>query len=364
MSWKFHPVSQMAAHADSWDALQSATTHTPFFGSAFIAPLIDNFGQGNEQLAFHHGPDGIDAATILRPLGQGRWETFQPSQLPLGPWLVRPADDLHARMQSLLRAAPGFGLSLGVTQIDPKLQPRPELTAAIRLQEYIETSFIDISGTFETYWEARGKNLRQNTRKQHSKMQTEGVPVRLDTVIKPEGVAEAMAQYGVLESAGWKAGNGTAIHPDNAQGRFYRAMLENFCAKGCGRIVRYWFGDKVVAMDLCIDNGPMVVVLKTAYDESYRQVSPSTMMRQEEFKQWWEEGRYQRIEFYGKTMEWHTRWATEQRALFHVTAYRWPAVGRLRDSVVAWRSRRVPAANADANSSALPSPPATSNAAP
>lgn len=51
----------------------------------------------------------------------------------------------------------------------------------------------------------------------------------LTCVTDPAGVAAALADYGALESAGWKAGTGTAIHPDNAQGRFYRRMLEAFC---------------------------------------------------------------------------------------------------------------------------------------
>jgi hypothetical protein len=133
---------------------------------------------------------------------------------------------------------------------------------------------------------------------------------------------------------------GTAIHPDNAQGRFYRAVLEGFCAAGRGRIERYWFGERVVSMDLCIDNGPLVVVLKTAYDESFGQFSPSSLMRHDEFRRWWSEGQCRRIEFYGKTMEWHTRWTGNERQLYHATGLRWPWVAALRSHLQGWRWRR------------------------
>jgi len=99
-------------------------------------------------------------------------------------------------------------------------------------------------------------------------------------------------------------------------------MFEGFCAQGRGRIYRYRFGEQVVAMDLCIDNGPLVVILKTAYDEAHSKLSPSTLMRQDQFRAWWQEGRYQRIEFYGKTLEWHTRWTEQARVLYHATRYR------------------------------------------
>jgi hypothetical protein len=89
---------------------------------------------------------------------------------------------------------------------------------------------------------------------------------------------------------------------------------------------------------LCIDNGPLVVVLKTAYDESIRTVSPSTLMRQDQFAQWWAEGRYQRIEFYGKTMEWHTRWTEQERALYHATAFRWSILRTVRERLAGMKS--------------------------
>ena len=350
MTWQISPCARFAEHAAAWDALQAATTNTPFLESGFLRPLLQQFGSGREMLALHRsGTAGeLDAAAIVRPTGRGMWETFQPSQLPLGPWLAAPGVGLETRLRSLITALPGLALGLGATQLDPRLQPRPEDSAALRCLDYIQTSFIDISGSFDTYWEARGKNLRQNTRKQRNKLQADGTLISLDCVTDPTQVASALADYGALESAGWKAGTGTSIHPDNAQGRFYRAMLEDFCARGHGRIYRMRFGDKVVSMDLFIDNGPLVVILKTAYDETYRTVSPSTLMRHDEFNAWWDEGRFQRIEFYGKTMEWHTRWTTDERGLYHATAYRWPWLRGVHEQISKRRAAAVPPVGATA----------------
>lgn len=343
MTWQILPCSRFADHATAWDALQRSTADTPFLESLFIEPLLREFGSGKELLALHRQGDDLTAATLVRPAGRGMWETFQPSQLPLGPWLAAPQAGLEPALRSLLSALPGLALGLGATQLDPRLTSRPAESSALKLLEYIETPFIDIHGSFDAYWEARGKNLRQNTRKQHNKLQAEGITATLECLTRPEDVAGALQDYGSLESAGWKAGNGTAIHPDNAQGRFYGRMLQNFCARGRGRLYRYRFGDKVVAMDLCIDNGPMVVILKTAYDENYRAISPSTLMRHDEFRAWWSEGRYRRIEFYGKTMEWHTRWAEQQRGLYHATAYRWRWLQSVRGRMAEQRRFAAPA---------------------
>ena len=92
---------------------------------------------------------------------------------------------------------------------------------------------------------------------------------------------------------------------------------------------RYWFGEKIVAMDLCIHDHAAIVILKTAYDESYKTTSPSTLMRHDQFQQLFAEHKFPRIEFYGKVMEWHTRWTTQSRTIFHVTLYRWAWLKRL-----------------------------------
>ena len=184
--------------------------------------------------------------------------------------------------------------------------------------------------SFEAYWNARGKNLRTNLRKQRKRLHDDGVPTRLQVSRAAHEMAGAVADYGALESAGWKAKDGTAVAADNAQGRFYRAMLEAFAATGNACVYRYWIGERLAAMDLCIEGGGCIVVLKTAYDESLgAQLSPALLMREEATRDIFESGRFERIEFYGRVMEWHRRWTDEIRVMYHLNAYRWAWLKRL-----------------------------------
>jgi hypothetical protein len=156
-------------------------------------------------------------------------------------------------------------------------------------------------------------------------------------------VAAAVADYGRLESAGWKAGGGTAVDAANAQGQFYRGMLEGFCRRGAGSIYRYWFNDQLVAMDLCIEDARQIIVLKTTYDETVPgNLSPTLLMREEAVRQLFDAQRFERLEFYGKVMEWHTRWTDEVRTLYHVNHYRWPVLGRLHAQWQSRKERNVP----------------------
>lgn len=346
MTWTLQPIAQFADFADQWDALARSRPGTPFLESVFLQPAVDTFGRGDERLCLNHVNGQLRAAGILQPGRKGMWQTFQPSQLPLGAWITEEGVDLASACSALMGQLPGLALGLGVTQLDSRIHARPEDGPKIRTQDYIRTAWVDIEGGFDAYWDARGKNLRQNTRKQRNKLQAEGTPTRMECITAAKDVAKAIEDYGKLESAGWKTADGTAIHPDNAQGQFYRKMFENFCRLGRGRIYRYWFGDKVVAMDLCIHDDTAIVILKTTYDESYKAVSPSTLMRQDEFQQLFEEQKFKRIEFYGKVMEWHTRWTDHARALYHANAYRHALVLRLLDLRAGMRKQSVHPATA------------------
>lgn len=342
LRWTLIPLPQpdaaaaFAPHAAAWDALQARVAGLPFLESAFLAPLLSVFGTGRERLALLGDPKAPRAAAIVTPAGTAQWATFQPSQLPLGAWLSAGGEALEPLADGLLRALPLPALALGLTQIDSLFHPRPADGTRWRGQDYIDTAWVDLTGDFATYWEARGKNLRQNLKKQQKKLDTAGTVTRLECLTRPEDVAPALAHYGRLEASGWKGSEGTAIAPGHPQYEFYRAMLEAFARAGRVRLYQYWFDDAVVAMDLCIESGGKIVILKTAYDEAHKAVSPSTLMRQLQFQQLFDAaaagGPIRRIEFYGKVMEWHTRWTADARPVYHATLYRWrwvPALKRL-----------------------------------
>jgi len=331
MKWTLAPAAHFAGHAAQWDALQAANVAAPMLQADFVAALLAQFGSGAELLAMCD-----DAMAIVTPHGRGSWATFQPAQAPLGMWIERPGIDRTAAMASLLRALPSLALVLGLTQLDPMLAPAPEDAIA-----YIETARITVAGSFDDYWAARGKNLRANLKKQRARLAADGVALRLEVSRDAHAMMDAVADFGRLESAGWKAQAGTAVQLENAQGRFYARMLAAFAARGAASVYRYWFGDQLVAMDLCISQGDCIVVLKTTYDESVpKAFSPALLMREEAVRALFEATPAPaRIEFYGKVMEWHTRWTDEVRTLYHVNLYRWAVLRRLH--VLVQRRRAV-----------------------
>jgi len=336
MRWRLYPASEFGRYAAEWDTLAHRAGVPAFLGARFVTPLLTEFATGSERLAMATDAEGLCAITLVQPRGHGVWQTFQPSQLPLGPWVTRADSDLRVAARSLLRSLPGIALQIGITQLDPAGIARPSEGGVFATLDYVRTAWLEVAADFEAYWEARGKNLRSNMRKQRRRLLADGIVPRLEMLSRKEEMSSALESYGRLESAGWKRAQGTAIAVDNAQGRFYRAMLENFCEAGAGRVYRYRFGDRIVAVDLCIEQFGTLVVLKTTYDEQLRQFSPASLMREDAMRAIFDEGRIHRIEFFGKLMEWHTHWTSSQRMLYHVNCYRWPWLRSAQD----WRRRR------------------------
>ncbi|MRV75866.1 GNAT family N-acetyltransferase [Duganella sp. FT92W] len=330
MTWTLTPATEFATHAGRWNALNAAGPASPLLEADFIIPLLQHFDGGRALLATCEQQGCTVAMTVVVQQRQGVWATFQPAQQPLALWLQLPDQDAAGLRDGLLRALPGSNLIFAVMQCDPALAVRPPDAGRVQTLDYMETARITLGAPYDDYWAARGKNLRNNLKKQRSRLQREGIATRLEICTAPEQMAAAVADYGRLESNGWKGAEGTAVHAGNAQGRFYSDMLAAFCRRGAGSAVRYWFGDRLVAMDLCIEGNGVLVVLKTAYDESVEShYSPALLMRDESFRDVFSRPGLQVVEFYGKVLPWHRQWTDEVRTMYHINHYRWPLLRQL-----------------------------------
>ena len=99
-------------------------------------------------------------------------------------------------------------------------------------------------------------------------------------------------------------------------------------------LYRYYFDEmpleQVVQEVPQLEGGGTLVILKTTYDETIKTISPAFLMREESFRGLFEEQQLTHIEFFGKLMEWHTRWTDDVRTLFHVNYFHSLAALRLK----------------------------------
>lgn len=328
------------ALAADWDRLNDERGGLPILGAAAVKAALRHLGTGAERLVIGRTAERCVAMMVVVPAGRLQWQTFQPSQLPLGAWVAGAGMSAAALSDSLIRSgALGLCLVLSMTQLDPRLAPRASDSETQLHGDYIETAWVDIAGSFDDYWSARGKNLRQNMRKQLNKLQAEGIAAGMRGWTASADMAPALARYGDLERQGWKAQQGTAIEADNAQGGFYRELLETLAGEGRALVCEYLFADRVVASNLCVLRDRTLIILKTTYDEGVQGFSPAFLLQMELLKKLFEEQAIERVEYYGRVMEWHTRWTDNKRTLYHLTCFRFGWLARL---VSARRKRQAP----------------------
>lgn len=320
-TWTFLPVANFSQVAVQWDQLNQQSFNSPILRSNFVEPALNNFSHDKEVIATCSQNNQVVAMGVFHKYKFACWSTFQPSQAPIGLWLSMPGLDIENALKALANALPGPCFIISLLQQDSGLLAAPEQSKAITTMDYLETAKITLDSDFDSYWQARSKNTKKSVRKQHNKLKERELSSRLEVIFTPESVAQAIAQYGDIETAGWKSQNNTAIHPDNPQGSFYKQLLTDFCTQKNGLIFKYWLGDQLAAIDLCISDENSIVILKTTYDENMGEFSPALLMHAEIFEFLFKQNKYKTIEFYGRVMDWHKKWSDEIRGLYHLNFY-------------------------------------------
>ena len=244
---------------------------------------------------------------------------------------------------------------LSVTQQDPEATPRPADSKHLATLDYIVTPSLTVPGSFADFLGGRSKNFRHNVSRQRNRLKREGITARLEILKAPEAMAQAVADYSALECASWKGEINSAVRMDEPQGRFYVKMLTSFAAIGEALIYRYFFGDRLVASDLCLLRNGTLFILKTACDETIQGLSTAHLMRMDAFAELFDKHGVRRVEFYGPLKEWHTRLTEEKRQMYHVNYYRWPVLKRVDEFRKSRRNGAAAGANGPAEEPRQPS---------
>lgn len=329
LAWSVLPAKDYSQVSGEWQRLNQQGPDIPILDADFYRLLTRHFGRGDELIAVCRHGDKTAAIAILQRTRPMAWQTFQPSQGPLGAWVQDKSYSIETLLGALIKELSGLCIVLGVSQLDPAIFPRTAFGKSVMTLDYIRTASIEVDSDFSTYWQARGRNLRHNLKRQRNRLKREEILPRLSVVTSPDAVEDAVDEFGVLESSGWKGQAGTALHPENSQGRFYKALFREYCVRSEGLIFQYFYGDRLVASDICLHRNGVLIILKTAYDETQSTSSPAMLMRQDAFEHIFDSGSFSKIEFYGRVMDWHLKWASEVRTMYHINCYRSSIVATL-----------------------------------
>jgi len=321
MSWELLPAATaFACHAADWDRLNRELYDAhPYFDSRFVGPLLKYFAKGSERLCLYREQGVVQGALILQAHGLGRWGIFRPSQAQVTPILLVDA----MLLPSLLKALPGFAWYIEFVAVDPRYAPS---FAPIRGQTVVfphaNTIGIMPGEGFDAYWQQRPKKLRSNIARYNNRVKREAGSAEMFRWREPEAMAEGVARFGRLESAGWKGKAGTAVSADNIQGRFYAEVLASFAATGQAEICELSIGGRLVASRLLIGNPSMLIALKTAYEEELSHFAPGRLLLYRLLERELAEQPQRVVEFYTNATRDQAEWATFGCAIHSIQLFR------------------------------------------
>lgn len=326
MKWTIIAYNQFDSVAGHWDTINQNSIKQPILDSAFVSVCLDVFAVGEEVIALCEDASGPLAIGIFHKVGFGRYSTFQPSQAPLGLFMAKNNQFSTKQLEGLISALPGFVVLIDFLQQDSEFI-NYDNSANIIQSPYITTAKLAVADDFDVFFSSLGKNMRQNYNKVINRCAKQGIELRAQCLSSIEDVHQAIRLFGQFESSGWKGQGGTAVNINNDQGRFYLQLLQHYAQLNRAEIWLYQVDQQTVAIDLCIKSADVLIILKTAYNEEFKKISPALQLKFEIFKHHAEDngaGRLKSIEFFGKAMEWHKRFNSNLRPIVHLSFFSQP----------------------------------------
>lgn len=320
-SWSVHQLhGKLGGFAAQWDRLNASkfACH-PLLDSRFVDALLRHFSQDREWLAVYLVENQPAAMCIVTQRRAGVWQTFLPSQAQIAPALLEDA----AQGRSLIAKLPGTVGVLDLLCQDPAFS-KPARGPWFRstFKHHALTISIPLQGRFDDYWATRAKKLVSNLRRYERRAAGDFSSVHFAHIVSVAEMPAAVARYAALESSGWKGAQGTALSPDNQQGRFYTELMTSYAESGGAAVFELWFDQVLVASRLVIRGGGTVVFLKTTYAEPYAKHAPGRLLLKHAIEQMFSDYAGQTLEFYTDADHELQSWAPESRVIGHISLYR------------------------------------------
>ncbi len=140
-----------------------------------------------------------------------------------------------------------------------------------------------------------------------------------------EDVAAVLDEFYEVEAAGWKGEEGTALVNDPDRRRFFDEYARTAAADGSLRVAALRIAGETAAMQLAVEQGRRLWLLKIGYDERFARCSPGTLLLLETLR-WAFDAELEAVELLGRRETWTRLFTDEARGC--VAMYAYPATLR------------------------------------
>jgi CelD/BcsL family acetyltransferase involved in cellulose biosynthesis len=302
------------ALGQAWDELVG-DAWTPFDSHGWYRAWWRAFGRG--RLAIATAWEGERLAAVF-PLSRARGGGLIAMANVHTP-LYRPI----APDRGALAAVVGHALSGGAARLEITAVPDGEPVSTLMrdgaggrrrrvLSERQHVSpIVETTGTFAAWrqrtkprWRSDLDRFARNLRRRHQ--------AAFSMVEPPADLESELGAGFQVEASGWKGHRGTAIASSPETEAFYREVATSFDRRGKLRLSRIELPGGVVAFDLCLLHDRRLYLLKTGFDERFRNLSPGLVLRLATIERCFELG-LEAHELLGDDTEWKRKFATTER---------------------------------------------------
>ena len=137
--------------------------------------------------------------------------------------------------------------------------------------------YYPVAGNFDDYYSSMSKNMRGNLRRAENNLsQLHKLEVRV--LENDQANADFLDKFMPVESCGWKGRVGSAISSNPELEAFYRTLTSRLQKSGMLRWESLYADNVLIATNLSIRFGEIVVIWKLGYDESLKKYSPGGLL--------------------------------------------------------------------------------------
>ena len=129
----------------------------------------------------------------------------------------------------------------------------------------------------------------------------------------PTGVGALLDEALAVEARSWKSRQGTALVQDSLRLPFFRLYAAAAAASGSLRVFFLRIGGRLAAMQLGVESGSGLWLLKIGYDEEFQRASPGELLMLEAIRHAAKLG-LRSFELLGAAGAWSRRWTSTERA--------------------------------------------------
>jgi CelD/BcsL family acetyltransferase involved in cellulose biosynthesis len=137
---------------------------------------------------------------------------------------------------------------------------------------------------------------------------------------EPAELQALLSEVYAVESAGWKARDGSGLAVDARMGSFYKSYAEGACSRKVLRLAFMRINGRAVATQFAVEAGGGYWLLKVGYDEEFKRCSPGILLIHETLRYAAQAG-LKSYEFLGTEEAWINTWKPMLHSCIRVQTY-------------------------------------------